>query len=277
MEQKALSAFWDIQRKLTEGSAYEGGLYDYKTKELVDTCSSSLTADNISARCAYFNERNSKRLLEFVDNIVDDTKHYAISENYITHLSDIGAQFDVLFVCSNDPRRAAKLFRSYRPILKRKINVVIMVKSTPADRALLLSAGYDDVFDLKTDAREVRVRILSYHRRRRNADPMPTPQQILVNGSLESGMLKAKLTPTEGVVFSRLLEARQRPVPLTVLCNSAPRAQARTRMTSARVLLSRLRKKLGPGLAIICQGHAGYALVHTEGLQSRWARQAAKH
>ena len=269
-----LSAIIDIQKSIKSSEENPDEISDYNSKILESARENLLKRFDISARCVYFNEKNIAEHLKFADNVVGATQHYSISENYVSHISQVGAQFDVLFVCSNDPRRAAKLFRSYRPILKRKTNIVVMAKSTPADRALLLTAGFDDVFDLKTDPGEAQLRILSYHRRRRNADPLPTTQQILLKGSIEAGMLKAKLTPTEGVVFSRLVEARQRPVPLIALCSSGPRGHPRTRMTSARVLLSRIRKKLGPGLAIICQGSAGYALVQTEGLQARWSKTA---
>ena len=276
VEHSLISAILDIQRNLGNLNSKEEKIFDKNAELIKLTSSDMLDSSQISARCVFFNEKNIKFHLGFVDGIIGNVPHYSISENYVSHISQVGEEFDVLFVCSNDPRRAAKLFRSYRPILKRKTNIVIMAKSTPADRALLLTAGFDDVFDLKTDPCEVRLRILSYHRRRRIADPLPSAQQILISGSMDAGMLKAKLTPTEGMVFSRLLEARQRPVPLIALCSSGPRGQARTRLTSARVLLSRIRKKLGPGLAIICQGSSGYALVQTEGLQARWAKTASR-
>lgn len=275
IDHNLINAILDVQNKINSDSKNSINGDDSHVRDIKLACDSPLDVSSITARCAYFNERAVQEQLNFVEGVISGTPNYSISENYITHISDVGAEFDVLFVCSNDPRRANKLFRSYRPILKRKINVVVMAKSTPAARALLLSGGFDDVFDLKTDLREARLRILSYHRRRRITDPLPIAQQLIINNSLDAGMLKSKLTPTEGMVFSRLLEARQRPVPLMTLCNSVSRAQSRTRMTSGRVLLSRIRKKLGPGLAIICQGQAGYALVQTEGLQARWAKQIA--
>lgn len=124
------------------------------------------------ARVVHFGDSVAEAKLTWLQLVGLPFDRRKISEAYVTDLGSSGDPFDILLVSGGDQVRIRRFLRINKPLLNGKLKIALMPSSKPRDRALLLSAGFDDVFDLKMNTLEARMRACTMSERMGASTPM---------------------------------------------------------------------------------------------------------
>ena len=99
-------------------------------------------------RVLYFGDRYTEERKYWLTQLAPNLEPYFYTPDDIRYLSRSEDEFDILFVSGNDIKRVIMAIRDYRPCIGNRAVIAVTTNSLPQDRARLLSAGYDDVFDI---------------------------------------------------------------------------------------------------------------------------------
>ncbi len=209
-----------------------------------------------------FGDRHIQALMDWMEGLIPGHTSARIFDSYIIPYAT--QPFKFFFACGNDTTRVIKLLRHYPHLLGSKICIATVAHSTPTDRARLMKAGYDDVFQPSMSAIEARCR-LDAHLRRSEAAKVAvvrrwSPHVTEVDQSLLEPLVETRLTEREKLVLHLLAQRVGRATPIASLQRDMRRKYGHASIPSLRVVVSQIRKKLRQGYTIIATVDGGYVL-----------------
>jgi len=181
----------------------------------------------------------------------DDTSLFS------THAGD----FDILLFHGDDERRMSKAIRPYDAVLRSKAKIAFMSRSTPAARAVLLNAGFDDVFDSRMDHVEMVCRLEAIMRRiniRRNSE---TRSDESIDWRAVTRHCSDRLTKREAEIFSLLFRNAGNFVPFEELARSEVTSHTSGSRRALSVAMCKIRKKLADNVDLVSDNRGAYRLV----------------
>jgi len=179
------------------------------------------------------------------------------STHYFSTAED---DFDVMIFGGNDAVRASRFLKDGRPILNRRLKILLMTNSTPLRRAMALNAGFDDVFDTnRTKPAEAVARITAmwarYDARVRSELAARTSRtRIEVVANFEA------LTVRERNILEILLGRKGGVVPYAFLQSELGAPPEGISFTHLKVIICELRKKLRAQYKISARALLGYEI-----------------
>lgn len=214
---------------------------------------------NLVARIAIFGDTSTLPQIDWLQFVLPEQSIRPVSESYIADISPSKSDYDVLAIAGNDIRRVRYLLRIYRPLLSAKPKFAILQSTLPRDRAFLLNAGFDDVFDPRMPVPEAQARIVACAQRYAAvAEGAATPSTELPQFQRLRRML-AQLSPRERSVCEMLLLQFPNPVGIDSLA-TAHLGRQMLAPASLRVLISTIRTKLPEDVSIAYTHPKAYLL-----------------
>lgn len=218
----------------------------------------------------------SRELDGWIEEAFPAASRRSISETYIANFIEGAEPYAAAIVAANDLERAKKFLRYNRPLLDRYLRIALLPASRPPQRANLLMAGYDDVFDTRMVGDEARMRLAAMAARAR------------IYGRLTRGTTVDSGTVMVETAFARPLSPREAALAHLLATHAASgisrpailaafAAEARTITPDAlKVLISKLRAKLAPGWAIASNRGYAYRLQMADAPQPAWPVRSAQ-
>lgn len=180
-----------------------------------------------------------------------------ISETYIANFSDGEEPYVVAIVAANDLERARKFLRHNKLLLSAKLKIAVLASSRPPQRATLLMAGFDDVFDARTNIAEAQLRIAAMSRRNAIYGQASRRRGLVGSAATLKAAFAAPLTPRELQVASLLAAHTATGLPRSAILSEFGIEAPALTPAALKVVISKLRAKLAPGWII--QSNRGYA------------------
>lgn len=202
--------------------------------------------------------------LKWLEQVLPNCSYRTVSESYTADVSPARSDYDVLVVAGNDVKRLRQFIRIYRPLLNSKPKLALISGALPKDRALLLNAGFDDVFDPRMAVAEGRARTVAIANRYREAAEKQS-KKVVVQSSIVSEFVSSdfegNLNLRETSILLTLIAHSPRAVPTHKLRNTMAR-RPEISVPTLRVVLSSIRSKLASSLEIVSIFPNSYALVN---------------
>lgn len=179
-------------------------------------------------------------------------------------LSQLDSNFDMLVVHGSQPKRLVNFVRDARRCYRAKLIIAVLTSSLPSDRAVLLRAGADAVYDLSNEVKVVKAWLTRAMERSAShaasaRGPLPASASRLI-----PLLQDVKLTRMEKSILTMLEANAGRVVryeDLTRLNRISDSIRARK---SIQVLISRLQDKLRSEPVIRCIRQEGYTITAQE-------------
>lgn len=212
-----------------------------------------------AVRILYINDKNYEARAQWLAGIFPSDQIFKYSPENTRAISS-ASYFNIVMVHGDDVPRISKIIRENSEAFAGKVKIAVCSRSWPPDRARLLNAGFDDIFDLRMDPLEARARVAALMRRRllsQTRQAPPISQQLLIE---MQGYVTSKLTFRETEIFAKLLEKRGQPVSIAVLGTSFRNKTGGMKKAALRVFLCRLRKKLKDNVQIVSENGVSYIL-----------------
>lgn len=214
------------------------------------------------ALVTYFGDRQIQSMLDWMEGLIPGNTSARVFENYIVPFASLPLKF--FFVCGNDTTRMIKLLRHYPHMVGRKVCIATMAQSTPADRARLMKAGYDDVFQSSMPVIEARCRLGAHLRRSEAAHVAAVHRWSPCAKGVDQGLLErlvdTRLSEKEQIVLGLLEQRIGSATPIAALQREIRRSYGQASIPSLRVIVSHIRKKLRLGYTISASMDGGYVL-----------------
>jgi Transcriptional regulatory protein, C terminal len=166
----------------------------------------------------------------------------------------------VIILHAEDPLRLVGLVQANPDVLGGRITVALCGSTQPEERALLLHAGCDDIFDLAMPHEEARARICAMHWRQSLATDSPR----LIDNRMKARIRRyVALRPSqrEYQTLAILAERKDQPVSVAELIQTFGITNSRAARKAMQVMISRLRRKLQPGYVIASTRKGGYTFA----------------
>lgn len=216
------------------------------------------TSQAVRTRVLHFGNNSSSPEMERVGAVAKTSQAFRIGDDYTAYVDDTHHNYSAILIFGSDTVRISKFMRIYRPLLKNKARIAMLVHSNPRQRTRLLNAGFDDVFDCRLPIEEAHVRIAAIAARlgRNGIDAAS-------NRAFEQHLqhyVTRPLVGREARVLWVLVQAKGAPVGCERLAATGTSAQRQMSCKSLRVLISGLRSKLQPTVEIVREGSSSYAL-----------------
>lgn len=216
---------------------------------------------SIRFRYLTFNDVNKKFRREWLDELVSNYDCHVHSDSGTFHLSLAGSDFDVFMVGGIDIVRMAKVFRSGEAILRGRVKIALVSDSSPRQRARLLTAGFDDVFDIEKlhqDEAAVRLQAISarYEMRRMEEDAVRYE-----DAQLERVCHPAEINKRERIILLALMKSENLFASYYALQSAISDYHEIVSFGSLKVSVTHLRKKMKPGTHIASRSGEGYQLI----------------
>lgn len=220
---------------------------------------------NLVVRLALVGESSASSLLLWSELLHRDIDICRVSENYLADISPNRFQYDVLVIAGNDPKRVKRLLRYYAAAITDKTKIALVRSTGPNERASLLRAGFDDVFEPRMAIPEAQARMRAHHARHRLARTGRANEHVVEMSTSESTDAHFATPPTarEKAMFEMLRAADGNVVPMGVLARALG-SDSVLQPSSVKVFVSSLRKKLRDGLDIRSDRQHGYALYRDQ-------------
>lgn len=253
-----------FHRTTAKSNAEPLSVGDAQDLDAIATANTAVSQADHPAIVGYFNDKNSHLQLDWIEDLIPGCISGPISESYIAPIAC--RDFRIFVVCGNDTSRMVKLLRAYHNLIGRKLNIALLQRSTPADRARLLTAGYDDVFDLRTTRAEALSRINAHLRRMDLATPSaPAEGTAQLDRALErEPILTRPCTERERLILSALYDRRNAVTPNHMIHRRIRSRYGHSNVASLHVVICHIRKKLAEGYAITFNPAGGYMLTDPE-------------
>ncbi len=165
----------------------------------------------------------------------------------------------VLVLHAQDPMRLVVLLQANVKLLSGRIKIALCTSMLPVERALLLRAGFDDVFDVAMAHEEACARISAMHWRQSLARE-PRHLDVGLKARVRS-YATHRLGPREYEVLALLAARVGQPVSVEELATQFGCDAPHTGQKALQVQICRLRKKLKPDHAIQASGNGSYMLT----------------
>ncbi|MBF9150594.1 winged helix-turn-helix domain-containing protein [Novosphingobium jiangmenense] len=214
---------------------------------------------DIVVRMALVGEASSSALLVWSELLHRDIAICRASENYLADISPQRFFYDVLIIAGNDTKRIKRLLRYYAPALALKPKIALARTSSPSERAALLRAGFDDVFDTRMPMPEAQARMRALVERYGLARLGHGASVERVASNDQERHFAQAPSGRERAVFELLLAAKGSAVPARSLARALGREEP-LKPATIKVIVSALRKKLREGADIRSDRQSGYAL-----------------
>jgi DNA-binding response OmpR family regulator len=216
---------------------------------------------NLVVRLALVGESSASALLIWSELLHRDIDICRVSENYLADISPNRFDYDVLIIAGNDPKRVKRLLRFYAAAITNKTKVALVRSTGPKERATLLRAGFDDVFDPRMTIPEAQARMRAHHARHclTRAHPVESKAEKAEPWDEPDEHFALPPTSREKAMFEILHAADGSVVSMRRLAQALGPDNA-LKPASVKVLISTLRKKLRAGLDIRSDRQNGYAL-----------------
>ena len=237
------------------------------------------SGDELEFRVAYMRDAGLEERRTWLARVLPETGpafRWSEFESYI--FSAQQSDFNVALIHGFDVRRLIGAFELNRGLLRNRTTIAVLNDSTPARRASLLFAGFDDVFDVRMAEQEARARIRRHvmrHTAARNQSVLDAvgivswPQAVSPLLSPQIERVAATFTPRERLLFGAMFTAIGRPVQYSSLLRICEDRELKDAFKSLRVAIACLRPKLKGLFTITAQTHVGYQLCLNDGVRPR--------
>lgn len=239
-----------------------------KSETIRDTRSRLMPQDDASnrgdradlvIRMAVIGEAGYSNLLVWSELLHGDIVVCRTSENYLADISPNRFDYDVLIIAGNDTKRIKRLLRHYAAALTQKPKLALTRAGSPSERAALLRAGFDDVFETRMPVPEAQARMRALVQRYEIAQAIHVaPTKRTVGDGWDLHFAKQP-SDREMALFELLLAAKGSAVPGRTLARALGRNEP-LKPATIKVIVSSLRKKLRDGVDIRADRQNGYAL-----------------
>lgn len=203
----------------------------------------------------------SAERLRWIDGLEARYRQFDIGSNPDILTSRAEPEFDFVVFGGEDANRLARFMREHARMLHDKPKLCVCVRSQPEQRARLLSAGFDDVADLRRVGREeFMARVLSILQRYQAASAERRRQSEQA-ARLQQTCEETALSVRQRAIVLYLLAAPGAIATSYALRLAACREGEEMSAESLKTMISCIRKVLQPGYEIVAEAPAMYRLI----------------
>ncbi|HMO68046.1 MAG TPA: winged helix-turn-helix domain-containing protein [Novosphingobium sp.] len=221
--------------------------------------------EDLVVRCIHLADRSFESRRKLVDIAFPGVDHQRFDRNDTALFSSVNQQFDVLLLHGDDERRMAQGIRGYMPLLHSKVKIAFMSLSNPPARAILLNAGFDEVFDGRSTQEDISCRVGAIVRRIRYREAVELRNSGDIDWDLVNRHSQERLTRREAELFLLLFRSFGEKVPFSKLANSQISQNKSKSRRALSVAMCKIRKKLDSDLDIISCYDGGYLIKSKSG------------
>lgn len=214
----------------------------------------------IAIRYLSINDSDRQIRSQWLATVVSEMQVYSYVENDTSFLSTYGKNYQALVVGGKDVVRMARVMKHNFPMLKNRMKICLVSKSTARGRAQLIAAGYDDAIDIeKIDPREGLMRFRAIWRR--YAEWFERQQEERRQSSkLDELAVAQALSDREKRLLACLELSRGTPVSHATLRSLISSDWEAVSQEHLKVVICNLRRKLNPGVQIVAVRGEGYLI-----------------
>jgi DNA-binding response OmpR family regulator len=217
-------------------------------------------SNNHLARYISLNDCHVIQRDAFVQEIFPDVRRRAFADSETFALSKATDVYQILLIGGNDVPRMCRFLRHNQAILRSVIKIAVSCNLAPGERARLLNDGFDDVLCCRrTRVTEARARITAIDTRMeiaRQARLASRPEQPDVTQFCDPD----SLTGREYEILAALAQNTGVAKSLDQICRSIKPDDPAKFKRSAKVVISKLRRKIASDCAILSDHNNGYVL-----------------
>jgi DNA-binding response OmpR family regulator len=209
----------------------------------------------VSTADAFVNAR-----IDWLNTVIPGCKNYAYADGATHYFSLADDDFDIMIFGGNDAVRSARFLKHGKPILNRRLKILLMTDSLPPRRAQALTAGFDDVFDTsRTKPAEAVARITAMWRRYN--DRVRAEHLAFVSRTqIEEVAVFDTLSARERKILEILIGRRESFASYALLQANLSTHHDGITFQHLKVIICELRKKLRPGYKIRSRALLGYEI-----------------
>lgn len=178
-------------------------------------------------------------------------------------------EFDFVVFGGEDAHRLARFMRAHGRMLHDKPKLCVCLRSQPEHRARLLSAGFDDVADMRRVGQQEFMARVQAILKRYSAANAQRRRELLQATRLEQVCSVAALSARQRAIVWSLLEAPGAIATGYALRLAGSREGEEMSPESLKTMISCIRKALRPGYQIVAEAPAMYRLVRSVPVQPR--------
>lgn len=252
---------WDDgSDEVTDGLKQTWRLARPKSQKLADPANSNATFEELAIHYVSTTGAAQSACDSWVKRTFPNLRAFPFDIEGAAAVSQAQVYFDALLIGDGDLRRLTRFVTENLPALTSKPKIAVTQDSTAKKRANLLTAGFDDVFDIsKMDPSEALARVFAIRTRYALAQ-----QELGVKRgsmpSLNEVAYTNQLTPRERKILMELLEASGQFCKYDQLSGAIAAYGKEISAENLKVIISNLRKKLKRGFAINARINSGYEL-----------------
>lgn len=215
-------------------------------------------------RCICLRDRTLAERTGWLSGLFPLMKHRPFDHDNTALFSTHAGDFDILLFHGDDESRMSKAIRPYDAVLRSKARIAFMSRSTPAGRAMLLNAGFDDVFDSRMDHVEVICRLDAIMRRINIRRSSEIRSDESIDWRAVSRHSIHRLTRREAELFSLLYRNAGTFVPFKELARSTVTRHTSSSRRALSVTMCKIRKKLADNIDLVSDNRGAYRMVISE-------------
>lgn len=242
-----------------------GSIFDFEISEDIHASgnidSEPCIRDLVKAtRFVAIGNRALSPLGEFVRAVFGQVAIHPVSSDDIAGITRDLQTYAIMVVLTDDVPRTKKMLREIAPLLRNRLCYAVMTESNPQARARLLRSTFDDVFDMRSNPREILLRIHAQRARQAVYDSSRTGDADFERFCEEN--LDGTLHRLQMPLLKRLYDNMGEVVRFRDLA-AYDFHSGEFRLQSLAVRIHYLRRKL-KNCDIRCKRGEGYALVRLE-------------
>jgi DNA-binding response OmpR family regulator len=206
------------------------------------------------------NDSSQDRRDEWVNNCFKILKKYRFSIDATSAISRAQNDYDVLVIGGLDTNRISKFIKANIDALRSIPKIAVVDDIHPSKRAKLLMAGYDDIWDIERMLiEEASARIVAISSRYAQAEAANSRENETTLALNQVAIVKS-LSERERTILLELIRSPNRFCSYARLQSLVSDYGADITTNNLKVIISNLRKKLRPGIAVTARQNAGYHL-----------------
>lgn len=217
-------------------------------------------------RYLYLNDSSFSHREDFVLKVFDTVCRYPFQDDCTYAISRAFSDYDILLIDVTDPIRVSRFLRSNRLLLRSIAKFAITKVCSPLRRARILSAGFDDIFDIsRMSPEEAKLRVAAVLQRRSMTQSIAR-RHVAIRAGLEQFVDTNTLTPREHALLAVLAENESRSVTVANFLRLVDHDDPAAFRRSLKVSISNLRRKLKESWRIDAVPSGGYRLRRIENI-----------
>lgn len=233
------------------------GLDDY----VFDSAGVEHSQPEYRIRCICLRDRTMPERKAWLSALFPKMEHLAFDHDDTSLFSTHAGEFDILLFHGDDERRMSKAIRPYDAVLRSKAKIAFMSRSTPSARAVLLNAGFDDIFDSRMDQVEMVCRLEAIMRRINIRRTLENRSDEAIDWRAVARHCTDRLTKREAEIFSQLYRNVGNFVPFEDLAHSVVTSQTSGSRRALSVAMCKIRKKLADNVELVSDNRGAYRLL----------------